>query len=70
MDTENKTEDKLTATDVAGIAVVAVVVTVSCIAASKIAAVVTEKAVDAVVNTLTLARKRKPATVHNVTDAK
>ena len=69
MDTNDKTENKLTAKDVAAFVVVAGVVTVSCITAGKIAAELTDYAVDAVVNTLTLARKRKPATVvHNVTD--
>jgi hypothetical protein len=69
MDTENTTEDKLTAKDAAAVVVVAVVATFSVIAAGKLAGIVTEKAVDAVVNTLTLARKRKnsPA-VDNVTD--
>jgi hypothetical protein len=59
--TEDTSESKFTAKDAAAAVTVAVVVTVMCIAAGKFTAVVTEKAVDAVVNTLTLARKRKNA---------
>jgi len=57
MDTEN--DDRLTAKDAAAILVVAGVTTVACIAAGKLAVVATDKAVDALINTMTLAKKRK-----------
>lgn len=62
MDTE-KTNEKLTAKDAVAIVVAAGIFAVSCIAAAKIADVLTNAAVDAVVNTMTLARKRKTAPV-------
>jgi hypothetical protein len=69
MDTENTTQKKFTAQDAANLAVFIGVATFSFIAASKLAGIVTEKAVDAVINTVTLARKPKTSPeVHNVTD--
>lgn len=56
---ENTSSKKLTAKDAAAIAAVAGVVVVSCVVAGKLAVTATDRAIDAVVNTLTLSRKHK-----------
>lgn len=68
MDTEEKTDDKLTAKDVAAIVAVAVVVTGSCILAGKIINEVTGSLMDAAVDTITLRKRKKSSEVHKVTD--
>ena len=56
---ENTSESRRTAKDAAGIVALAVVVTTAVVVASTVADVVTRKTIDAVVNTLTFARKSK-----------
>lgn len=64
MDTEDTTNDRrFSAGDIAAVVVVAGAVTVSCIALAKLSGVVTDRAVDAVVNTMTHSRTKKHAKV-------